>query len=104
MYVTVVQKAESDIEGENSNDGEEAAVGALESLALGHHHQHMKGRGVHAALANVQQGELKLTDLTLSSVHAESLYHFLRTRLASPGYHGAFLVWNAGTIQPISDR
>lgn len=40
------QKAESDIEGENSNDGEEAAVGALESLALGHHHQHMKGRGM----------------------------------------------------------
>jgi hypothetical protein len=54
-------KAESDLDGENSNDGEEAAVGALESLALGHHHhQHMKGRGTPHAYhhdANIHYGE-----------------------------------------------
>lgn len=53
--VLCLQKAESDVEVEN--DGEEAAVGALESLALGHHHQHMKGRAGRLQLPQMQYGE-----------------------------------------------
>lgn len=80
MSLACQQKVESDVEGENSNDGEEAAVGALESLALGHHHNHMKGRGCPPSMSDVHLG--KQTRMTWYALVSSSNVPLLQDPLA----------------------